>query len=748
MRAPPDDAQLQRGHTQAIRPSGAGPARAVQLKCRMNSVFQPILRPGRNCWRVERARRVAFLVDGADYFSAFRAAAIRARRSIFILAWDFDSRTRLLPGGADDGFPEALGDFLNALAKRSSDLAIYVLDWDFAVLYAADRELLPLFKLGWRTHRRLHFRLDAAHPAGASHHQKVVVIDDALAFVGGIDLTHCRWDTPAHRPDDPRRRHPDGNPCPPFHDIQMAVDGDAAAALGELARERWRRATGRHVRAEGAGGIDPWPPSLVPDLTDVDVGIARTEPAYKDHPEIQEIKRLYLDIIEAARGRLYIENQYFSAASIAAALVRRLREQDGPEVVVVSRRRYGTWLEESVMGSLRARLHPRLRDASADGRYAAYYPHVPGLEPELLNVHAKLLVGDDDWVTVGSANLSNRSMGFDTECNLVIEAAGDARIRSAIRALRHRMLSEHLGTSTQDVAEKERETATLRGTIAALDGAGRTLLPLTPELPEGLDSWVPDGDFLDLERPVAPEQLVTEMVPPGETKSAAGRLIAGALLLAALLGLAAAWRWTALGEWLDLDKLARTAARLDQSPLAPLAVLAAYVIGGLLSAPVSVLIAVTVIVFGPWFGFLYASAGSLVSAAATFVVGRLLGRKIMRRLAGRRVSRLSEQLGRRGMLSVVTVRILPIAPFSLVNVVAGATHIQARDFLLGTLVGMAPGILVTALFVDRVAAAIKDPGPGTFAVLAVVVALVLGAAVALHRRLRRRGAGSGTAGGR
>jgi phosphatidylserine/phosphatidylglycerophosphate/cardiolipin synthase-like enzyme len=194
-----------------------------------------ILQPGRNCWRVEHAGRVAFLIDGAAYFAAFRAAAARARRSIFIIGWDIDSRVALLPGQPPDDLPVTLGQFLNELTRNRSGLNIYVLTWDFAMLYALDREILPIYKLGWSTHRRVHFHLDAEHPVGASHHQKIVVVDDAVAFVGGLDLTKCRWDTPEHRADDPRRCNHQGVPYPPFHDIQMLVDGDAARALGELA---------------------------------------------------------------------------------------------------------------------------------------------------------------------------------------------------------------------------------------------------------------------------------------------------------------------------------------------------------------------------------------------------------------------------------------------------------------------------------------------------------------------------------
>jgi phospholipase D1/2 len=250
---------------------------------------------------------------------------------------------------------------------------------------------------------------------------------------------------------------------------------------------------------------------------------------------------------------------------------------------------------------------------------------------------------------------------------------------------------------------------------------------------------VPAGDIIDPERPDLPERLVAEIVPPEERASVVVQLVVTGAVLAALLALAAAWRWTALGEWLDFGALAVLAERLQASSVAPLAVLGAYVLAGLLVVPVTALVAVTVLVFGPWTGLLYAAGGSLLSAATTYGLGRALGRNVMRRLAGARLNRLSRRLGRRGLIAVVAVRLVPVAPFTIVNMVAGATHIGLFDFLLGTLLGMAPGSIAIALFVDRVAAAVTDPGAGTFAILGGVMLLVAAAAVALRRWLGRNG---------
>ena len=158
-----------------------------------------------NCWRIAPANRAAFLIDGASYFTAFRSAVERARHSILSVGWDFHSRVQLLHDPEAEDRLVYLGDVLNALVSDRKTLHAHILCWDFAMIYGLERELLPLFKFDWKTHRQLHFRLDGKHPVRASHHQKIVVVDDAVAFVGGIDLTKCRWDTQEHLANDPRR---------------------------------------------------------------------------------------------------------------------------------------------------------------------------------------------------------------------------------------------------------------------------------------------------------------------------------------------------------------------------------------------------------------------------------------------------------------------------------------------------------------------------------------------------------------
>ncbi len=684
------------------------------------------------------------LVDADIYFRAVREAIRAARHSIFILSWDIDTRVRLVPEGANDGFPEPLGDFLHAVVQSRPGLRAYVLNWDFAMLYALEREWLPAYKLGWRTHHRLAFHMDGHHPVGGSHHQKVVVIDDKLAFVGGLDLTRARWDTPEHACNAPLRCDSDGKPHDPFHDVQAMVDGDVAQALGELARQRWQRATGTvPVTATIERARDPWPAQITPDLTDIDVAIARTEPAFDGQLGVFEIRQLHLDAIAGARNNLFFENQYFTSDLICNALSARLKQEQPPEVMIVSPQNQSGWLEQATMGVLRARVHHRLKEADTFGRYRMYCPTLPGLkESSCLNVHSKVFTMDDDLISIGSANLSNRSMAFDTECNLVIEAGGDENRRSIIRAaigrLRNRLLAEHLATEPEQVAAAVDRTGGLHAAVDALQHPGRSMAVFEPVATPELEALVPPQAVFDPEKPIDPEELVEQFVPEDARRPVPRRMIGLGTLAVVLALFAVAWRWTPLSEWVNLASLVSLARSLETLPFTPVAVICSYAIAGLVMVPVTLLIAVTGIVFGPVAGAFYAIGGTLLSAMVTYGLGRWLGRDTVHQLVGPRINRLSRRIARRGIIAMVVVRMLPIAPFTVVNVIAGASHIRFRDYMLGTLLGMTPGIIITVTFVHHLAEAIRNPSPGTIAVLALVAALLIGSAFGLQRLFSRK----------
>jgi len=700
-----------------------------------------LLQPGRNCWRIEHAHRFSMLVDAEIYFRALRKAILKARHSVFILSWDIDSRVLLVPQGANDGYPEPFGDFLYAVADARPELNIYVLNWNFAMLYALERKW-PATRLGWRGHKRVQFHMDAEHPVGASHHQKVVVIDDALAFSGGLDITRCRWDTPDHACDSPLRRDSDGKAYGPFHDVQAMVDDGAARALGELARERWERATGEEPKGLATHAAeDLWPEDVVPDITDIDIGIARTEPAYNGRTGVYEVRQLHLDAIAAARQKLFFENQYFTSDLICNALAARLVEDDSPEIMMVTPKIQSGWLEQATMGVLRARVHHRLKKADARGRYRMYCAELPGIKNGgCLNVHSKVFTVDDEVLCVGSANLSNRSMSLDTECKLAIEAHGNRseEIRAAIAGLRNRLLAEHLDVAPEKVDLQYKRLESLHETVASLQSPGRSLMVFDPQTTPELDALIPDQAAFDPEKPIDADELVEQFVTPDVHRPVPRRLIAFGALAIGLILLAIAWRWTPLREWVNLASLVKLARNLEALPFTPVIIIGGYAVGGLLMVPILLLIGVTGIVFGPVAGAVYAIGGTLLSAVVTYGIGRWLGKDTVNRMLGPRIQRMHNHIARRGILAVAVIRLFPVAPFTVVNIIAGAFHISFRDYLVGTMLGMVPGIIITVTFAHHLAEAVRNPSPGGLAVLVGVAVLIIATAIGLQRVFERR----------
>ena len=131
----------------------------------LHKTHSAIVQVGRNCWRQEKAQRVAVAIDGEAYFRAVREAILAARRSVFILGWDIHSKLKLVRETEEDGFPVELGALLNFVAKHRA-VDVYVLSWDFAMIYLIEREPLPLYRLNWQTHSRVRFRMDDRHPVG------------------------------------------------------------------------------------------------------------------------------------------------------------------------------------------------------------------------------------------------------------------------------------------------------------------------------------------------------------------------------------------------------------------------------------------------------------------------------------------------------------------------------------------------------------------------------------------------------
>ena len=418
----------------------------------MKSPQTAILREGRNCWRVCNSDRSAVLVDGEIYFAHLHDALQQARRSILILGWDFDGRIKLRPQDAEC---LTLGAMLRELVEKNSGLSVDILVWSVAVWHAPSSPAGLLLGESWQEHPRIRVHLDTQHPIYAAHHQKIICIDESLAFCGGMDLTVMRWDSTDHRVDEPLRRDPEGAPYGPVHDIQMVVQGEAAMALADIARERWRRAK-LPPPAKAEWGEPVWPRELLPDFASTPIALARTFPLWEDHGQIEEIATLTRDVILAG-AHLYLYREPVSHRS-------RCGQGAGQETRRAQRTGRGHRRHQAVARPRRTVCHgpqpravaqaPAFAPTATSDCASTILPFAMDADESPIHVHAKLMIVDDRVLRVGSANLNNRSMGLDTECDLVIEAHDEATQREICR-IRERLMAEHLGT-TPAVA---RETA-------------------------------------------------------------------------------------------------------------------------------------------------------------------------------------------------------------------------------------------------------------------------------------------------
>lgn len=410
-----------------------------------------LLNEGPAMWRTAVADRFTPIMENDAYFAALRAAVAKAKRSVMVLGWQFDPRTRLDPEAPKGIRRHEIGDQLKKLVESRPDIEVRLLIWRSPILIAASQGFYPHKALRLFNKRMVELRLEGVGILGACHHQKVVIIDDKIAFCGGGDISVDRWDEEGHHSGDPRRCLPSGLIPLARHEWMSVCDGEAARMLGDLARERWRRASGEELPVVECDG-DPWPDHIIPAFTNIKLGLSRTEPAVHGREEVRENEELHIEAIRHAKSFIYMENQYFTSPRIAGEIAKRLAEPDGPEVVLISTGRSPSWFDGLTMDTARADVLWRLEAVDIHNRFHAFYPVTN--RGDRIIVHAKMTIIDDKLMRIGSSNLNNRSMGLDTEADLSVEAR-NAEERAVIRRYRQHSLGHFIGVNEDDFAQAE-----------------------------------------------------------------------------------------------------------------------------------------------------------------------------------------------------------------------------------------------------------------------------------------------------
>jgi phospholipase D1/2 len=341
--------------------------------------------------------------------------------------------------------------------------------------------------------------------------------------------------------------------------------------------------------------------------------------------------------------------------------------------------------------------------------------------------------------------LTNRSLGLDTECDLSIESGGNSRIEAAIARFRNRLLGEHLGLALERVEEVVAAEGSLFTAVDSLRAPGRGLACVKARRLREAESLVPQSAIFDPEGPIDPTDVITRALPTEAVQHSRQPVVRFAMVLCLLVLLGGLWRWTPLHDWISPTHLAEWTNAVAAWPLAPLVVGAGIALGSLLMIPLTLLILQAAFIFGPVTGFLTAFTAAMVSAVVAFLIGRAVGRDGLQRLAMPRLTRLCSGLARRGVCTVAAIRFLPVAPFTVVNMVLGAARIKLRHFTIGTAIGLAPGCVALTIFGDRLSQALRRPDVLNWLILGLIAATLSLGGAWLVRRIQR--GSSHTAGG-
>lgn len=364
----------------------------------------------------------------------------QATRHAIFLGWEVHSR---FPMASADGHIESLLEKLVRRCTREPAFHAYLLFWDHASFYIALREKFQR-RLWSGLHPRIHFVFDPKLPWGASHHEKIILIDGIHGFCGGIDLCNKRRDYPEHHWSDLRRsldqKHESHGP---YHDRALEVQGDIVRALHEHAAQRWSRVSDIPFPAPPSPERAPNPPRMESGWTTY---LSRTasypRPFLKrfkrgiPHPRrragiIRENERLVLALIRQARQSILIEGQYYWSKRIARALIRKLSKPGAPGLHVTLILTDLTRLRALTrqMSAHGYQLLAALEEAAilSGGRLTIGFPLVPSPshtegQAKPVYVHSKLLVVDDHYISIGSTNLAARAFRVDSEVNVTLEA--------------------------------------------------------------------------------------------------------------------------------------------------------------------------------------------------------------------------------------------------------------------------------------------------------------------------------------
>lgn len=648
------------------------------------------LKESKDYWRKVQADFGSYLIDGYNYFQDLARCASRAQYEIIIVGWDFDIRIDFPSFKDDSATSHTLGDFLQKLTFKNSSLQIYILIWDAAPFYAAGRQQSSEIIRFFQQNEQIKFHLDSSHPFSASQHQKIVVLDRHIAYCGGIDLTAGRLNSQNHDEDETKSN---GSSYPAFHDLMIRVHGDAAAALAQIANSRWEKATKQDLFRRQFHVSKNTMDHTHFDFQNAQCLISRTMPQYGEQIEIREIESLYIKLIHNAKHLIYIENQYFASKIITDAIARSLKKKKGPVIIILLTPHHEGWFEDRTMGALRNKLINLLYEADIHKRLGVFFPYVPSASHGF-TLHSKILIIDNHFAVVGSANLNNRSMGLDSECNISL-IGNDSQSKSAIKMLLMRLLSEHLNMSLDEISENLKNCRDLLSIIRRRRKRAhksRCLKGYHTKANDWIRDLLMDIAIFDLPRPLAAEiefnQIIISIWKYNLKRKP--KLVQTISIIVSTIILLSFITYRQDEEIYLLIQ--------QQHPMVTTLLYSFLVFFGLVSSLLLIPLLHQIIFLSILFSGLKAYLLSLMlvaySSMISYIVGHYIGSQRLSTLLFQNMEYLAARLGKGGILPIIYTRLIVWFPFTLINLIAGAANIGIPRFFVGSMIGTLPSVLL------------------------------------------------------
>ncbi|MFN2311878.1 MAG: VTT domain-containing protein [Spirochaetia bacterium] len=695
-----------------------------------------------------QAESLSFFPDSASYYAALSNVFTRAQHRILIVGWGVDDRIYLVrsttPSGSDSATGSlSLGELLIQLAEDRPSLQIQLCAWRSPAFFSADHHISDAFQKAAARLPNLTLSLVPTASGFNSRHEKYVIVDDVLAFIGGIDLTHNRWDTEQHAATHEGRVNPAGESYTPYHDMQVALSGPIVHDLYTVA------AHDLELHGEWSPVEQPlWPEGLEVDARKVPVMLALTRS--NPNPELdntRQIKDAYHVMINNASKFIYIEDQYFSSDSVTQALSQQLQREDGPEVIVIMARELPDALGRLTMG-VNASMHlARLMESDLYGRLGVFNMVSPDDPNVDVKVHSKLMIVDGRYLTIGSANINQRSFNFDLEANIILDSQG-SDTPGFVQELEDRVLAQRAGLNVGEWLNEVRQNAgskcrAMHERVHNWDGLQQGRNFLAP-------GTVPHEvmDYFDMAHAPQPESVLHKLARSSalELSSRAKKVILSVAVVVGLIGAVFLLSRTDIRAALDIninfDEVMRGIDSINDNRPVTAGLLTVGIFW--LAISMFVTIAVPIVFFsavhGPWLGILYSIIGVLSGAAIYYTLGLVLhdSKRLGKVRAVRRAKEQLEKIKPYGTWAVAISRMVPTGPFLVVNFVTGAVGFTPRQFVAGSLIGLLPGIFALSLFGEAIRNVFTDPdlvSVGVFILMVAAYFLIVNGALAAIKKI-------------